>query len=82
MALGPQLLTIDPSGLWSPVKARKVIEILNPQAKAFGIEFVAIDVTTFDMPHRRVLLSAHCIEHQYPVPVDSVCEMCRRYCRE
>jgi hypothetical protein len=69
-------LTIDPSGFWSPVQARKVLEIINPQARLFGIEFIALDITSFGMPHRRLMLTAHCRVHQWPVQRDSICALC------
>lgn len=68
--------------MWSLTKARKVLEIINPQAKPFGLVFRPIEITTHEMPHPRVLLASFCIEHQCAVPLDDVCPKCLRYCRD
>lgn len=71
-------LTIDPSGEWSPVQARKVLEIIQPQAIEMGIYFNAIEVTTFVSKFRRMILVAHCFRHQLGVSIDNVCWRCVR----
>lgn len=67
-------LSIDPSGEWSPVQARKVLEIINPEAESRGIRYKVIDVSTFEK--RRVLLIAYCIKHDRAIIHGSVCEEC------
>lgn len=69
-------LSIDPSGSWSEVQATKVLEIINPEAKASGVYFSAVDITTMNMPNKRFLLTARCIKHQYPMDHDSACPRC------
>lgn len=50
-------LSIDVSGLWSPVQARKVIEALRYEAEELGVQLVPVDVTEFGMEHRRVVIA-------------------------
>lgn len=71
-------LSIDPSGSWSAVQAAKVLEIINPEAKASGVYFSAVDITTMNMPNKRFLLTARCIKHWYPIELDGACPRCLR----
>lgn len=69
--------SIDPSGTWSDRQVKKVLEVLEPEARQRGLYFRRIDVTTHNMPHRRYLLQAFCLKHDCVVALDSVCERCR-----
>jgi len=73
--LGP-LLSVDPRGTWSLVQARKVLEVIQPEAKMQGLEFRIIDITTFADATTKCLLFARCIKHQHCVAYDSACEYC------
>jgi len=70
--------SVDPRGQWSLRQAKKVLEIISPEAAKLGIEFVPVEITDMSMPHRRVILSARCIRHQQHIELDSVCDECRR----
>lgn len=72
------LLSVDPSGEWSPVQARHVLNIIQAEAARAGQYFVAHDVTTFSMRHTRVILVAHCIEHDIAVLPGELCKLCAR----
>lgn len=77
MTLTP--LSINPHGLWSPRKAEKVLEIINPQAAEQGIEFYPVSLPQRIGDPVRVLLQARCIEHQRRVSEGTVCKDCRRF---
>jgi len=69
-------LSVNPSGEWSPVQARKVLEIIQPEAAIRGLYFQPVDITTMSMPHRRLILVAHCLIHEVSVALDDVCPLC------
>ena len=69
-------LPIDTSGLWSPVQARRVLDIVNPIAAVRGVVFRQVEVSTLDS-YRRVILVAYCREHDIAIAVDSVCGWCK-----
>ena len=69
-------LSIDPSGEWSPVQARHVLEVIGPEAKTRGLFFQSVDITTFSDPRARVVLVAVCITHGCAVPSGWICPGC------
>ena len=71
-------LSIDPRGEWSPVQARRVLDVINPEAAAQGLFFDMLDITTHRMPAPRVLLVAFCLQHEIAVADDSICSECKR----
>jgi hypothetical protein len=73
MTLAP--LSIDVRGTWSPRQARAVIDAIADEARARGLSFRPVDVTTFGSP-RRVLLQATCIRHGCVVDVGTACGCC------
>jgi hypothetical protein len=68
-------LSIDIRGTWSPRQARAVIDAIADEARARGLSFRPIEVTTFGSP-RRVLLQATCIRHGCVVDVGTACGCC------
>lgn len=72
-------LSIDPRGEWSITKSRRVLEIINPEARVHKLFFRPVEITTFDMPHRRVILVACCLEHDIAVGVKELCAECLRH---
>jgi len=75
-----QGLSVDIRGVWSPVQARKVLEIIQPEAWALGLEVVIIDVTAFGDTVPRLLLVTQCKLHHLPVVEDHACEYCHKNC--
>lgn len=71
-------LSIDPRGTWSDTKAKKVLEIINPEAARFGIVFRMIDITTHNDRYTTVILRPFCIEHERAIADDEVCVDCKR----
>jgi len=71
------VLSVDPRGQWSEVQARKVLEIIQPQAAKQGLFFQMLEITDHSMPNKRFILVAYCKEHKVAIPVDDVCPQCR-----
>jgi hypothetical protein len=69
-------LPINPSGLWSPVQAERVLAVLNPIVRERGMIFRVVDVSTFAVPYR-VILVCYCIRHDIAVELDTVCRRCQ-----
>jgi hypothetical protein len=75
-AMNRDALSIDPRGEWSPRKAQRVLEIINEQARAYRLIFSAVEVTTHNMPYRRMILVPQCLEHGISVGEDEICRRC------
>jgi len=69
-------LSVDPRGVWSVRQARKVLEIIQPEAKEMGLIFQMVEVTCHNDASAKVLLVAYCIRHECAVAIDSACELC------
>jgi hypothetical protein len=50
--------SIDHRGEWSAVQARKVLDIIGPEAEAVGINLILLDVTTHSHEHPRFIITA------------------------
>ena len=74
-------LSIDPSGEWSMTKARRVLDVIQPEAKEHGLFFQALEITNFSMPHKRFILVAYCIEHEIAVVPGTLCSECARHAK-
>ena len=69
-------LSVHPGGLWSPRQADAVLAVIASEAAALGLQFRKVDVTTHAMPGPRVLLTAYCRRHEWPVAVEAPCPLC------
>ena len=74
-------LSIDPRGEWSITKAKRVLEIINPEAERHKLFFQPVDITTFNMPAHRVILVAYCLEHEIAVAYGELCSECMRHAK-
>jgi hypothetical protein len=73
------MLSIDPRGTWSHVQARRVLDIIQPEAERHGLFYQMLDTTTHnDLPGRRAILVAYCIEHEIAVVTGELCAECQR----
>lgn len=72
-------LSVNPSGKWSLRQARRVQEIINPEAAEQGVVFVPLDVTTHSDKCSMYMLIAYCIKHDIAIRPDDVCSACLRH---
>lgn len=77
MAVVNSQLPIDPSGIWSPVQAQRVLDVINPVAAERGLVYHSISVPSFK-GSPRVMLVAYCKEHDVAIEINSVCSECLR----
>lgn len=63
------------AGKWSPAKARAIAEKYADVAKAAGLEFEILDVSTFSK--QEVYLRLKCLKHGCVVENESTCPACK-----
>lgn len=70
--------SVDISGRWSGRQAKKIIDVLEWEAKERGVKFELLNITTQSDPGKRYIIQVYCARHDRPVLQDSACDECQR----